>query len=83
VSETADPQQAPSRDGVKRRLIRGGIALVVFVAVAIGLVALLPGLSGVGSAIGNASPAWVCAAAGIQLVRSFSYNSCSQTSRTG
>jgi uncharacterized membrane protein YbhN (UPF0104 family) len=68
VPDTADPQQPPSRSGVKRRLIHGGIALVVFVAVAIGLVALLPGLSGVRAAIGNASPAWVLAATGIQLV---------------
>jgi hypothetical protein len=54
--------------GVKRKLIRGGIALAVLVAVVIGVVGLLPGLSGVRSAIGNASPGWVLAAAGIQMV---------------
>ena len=64
----APQQQAPTQSGVKRKLIRGGIALGVLVAVAIGVVGLLPGLSGVRSAIGSASPGWVLAAAGIQMV---------------
>jgi uncharacterized membrane protein YbhN (UPF0104 family) len=68
VPDSTEPQQAPTRAGIKRRLIHGGIALAVFVAVAIGVVGLVPGLSGVRSAIGNASVPWVLAAAGIQLV---------------
>jgi hypothetical protein len=62
------PREAPTQLGVKRKLIRGGIVLAVLVAVVIGVVGLLPGLSGVRSAIGSASVGWVLAAAGIQIV---------------
>jgi hypothetical protein len=68
VTASTDSQPAPTQTGVKRKLIRGGIVLAVLVAVAIGVVGLLPGLSGVRSAIGSASPGWVLAAAGIQMV---------------
>src|SRR6516162_761324 len=68
AAAAAPPQPAPTHAGVKRKLIRGGIAVAVLVAVAIGVVGLLPGLSGVRSAIGSASPGWVLAAAGIQMI---------------
>ena len=68
VAASTESRPAPTLTGVKRKLIRGGIALGVLVAVAIGVVGLLPGLSGVRSAIGSASPGWVLAAAGIQMV---------------
>ena len=68
AAASAPPQPAPTHAGVKRKLIRGGIALAVLVAAAIGVVGLLPGLSGVRSAIGSASPGWVLAAAGIQMI---------------
>jgi uncharacterized membrane protein YbhN (UPF0104 family) len=68
VADSTEQQQAPTYAAIKRKLIRGGIALAVFVAIAIGVVGLLPGLSGVRSAIGSASPGWVLAAAGIQLL---------------
>lgn len=61
-------QEPPTQAGLKRKLIRGGIAVAVLVAVGIGVIALVPGLQGVRSAVKGASPAWVLAAAGIQLV---------------
>ena len=61
------PAEAPTRDDLTRKLIRGGIIVAVLVAVAIGIIALLPGLSDMRSAIAGASPWWVLAAAGIQL----------------
>jgi len=45
VAASTEQQQAPTSAGVKRKLIRGGIALAVLVAVVIGVVGLLPGLS--------------------------------------
>jgi hypothetical protein len=48
--------------------VRGGIAVGVLVAVAIGIIALVPGLSGVRSAISSASPGWVAVALVLQLV---------------
>jgi uncharacterized membrane protein YbhN (UPF0104 family) len=60
--------EAPTGSGIKRRLIRGGIAVAVLVLVVIAVIALLPGLQGVRSAITSASPAWILAAVGIQLV---------------
>ena len=68
LAASTGQQQPPTDSGLKRKLIRGGIALAVLAAVAIGVVGLLPGLSGVRSAIGSASPGWVLAAAGIQVV---------------
>jgi uncharacterized membrane protein YbhN (UPF0104 family) len=68
VVASTEQQPAPTRSGVRRKLIRGGLALAVLVAVVIGVVGLLPGLSGVRSAIGSASPGWVLVAAGIQMV---------------
>jgi hypothetical protein len=44
---------APSYGAIKRKLIRGGIAVAVLIAVVIGVIALLPGLKGVRSAIGR------------------------------
>jgi uncharacterized membrane protein YbhN (UPF0104 family) len=62
------PPEAPSREGVKRKLIRGAIVVAALIAVAIGLIGLLPGLAGMRAAIADASPWWVLAGAGIQLV---------------
>jgi hypothetical protein len=62
------PEPPPTYGDLKHKLIRGGIAVAILVAVAVGLLALLPGLSGVRSAISGASPGWVVAGAGIQLV---------------
>jgi uncharacterized membrane protein YbhN (UPF0104 family) len=63
-----DATEVPRRADLKRQLVRGGIVLALLVVVAIGVVALLPGLSGVRSAIAGASGGWVAAGAGIQLV---------------
>src|SRR6516225_130203 len=68
AAAATEQQQSPTGTGVKRKLIRGGIVLAVLVAVAIGVVGLLPGLSGVRSAIESASVGWVLAAAAIQMV---------------
>jgi uncharacterized membrane protein YbhN (UPF0104 family) len=67
VAGPLEPQAPPTLGDLKHKLIRGGIAVAVLVAVAIGLLALLPGLSGVRSAIADASPYWVLAAAAITL----------------
>jgi uncharacterized membrane protein YbhN (UPF0104 family) len=69
---TAPPEEssdapASSRGGIKRKLIRGGIAAGVLVAVVVGLLTLLPGLHGVRTAIAAASGGWIVAASGIQL----------------
>jgi uncharacterized membrane protein YbhN (UPF0104 family) len=64
-----DPRdEAPTYQGIKRKLIRGGVVIALLIAVAVGVVALLPGLSGVRSAFAGASPGWVAVGAGIQLV---------------
>jgi uncharacterized membrane protein YbhN (UPF0104 family) len=69
LSEPDRPEEpAPTYGGLKHKLIRGGIAVAILVAVGVGLLALLPGLNGVRSAISGASPGWVVAGAGIQLV---------------
>jgi uncharacterized membrane protein YbhN (UPF0104 family) len=69
ASVAASGGAGPSGGGeLKRKLIRGGIAVGVLVAVAAGLMALLPGLDGLRSAIAGASLAWVAAAAGAQLL---------------
>jgi uncharacterized membrane protein YbhN (UPF0104 family) len=67
VAAPLEPQAPPTLGDLKHKLIRGGIAVVVLVAVGIGLLALLPGLSGVRSAITGASPYWVLAGAAITL----------------
>jgi hypothetical protein len=64
----AEGEEAPQTGELKRKLVRGGIVVGVLVAVAIGVIALVPGLSGVRSAIASASPGWVLAACAIQLV---------------
>jgi uncharacterized membrane protein YbhN (UPF0104 family) len=66
IAGKAEEQPAPSE--IRGKLIRGGIILVVLVAVVVGIIALVPGLSGVRSAIAGASPAWVAAAAGLQFI---------------
>lgn len=53
---------------LRRKIIRGAIGLGLVVAVAVGIFALLPGLSGVRSAIAGASGWWILAAVGIQVV---------------
>jgi uncharacterized membrane protein YbhN (UPF0104 family) len=58
----------PETGDLKHKIVRGAILLGVLVAVAVGVLALIPGLSGVRSAIAGASPWWVMAACGIQLV---------------
>ncbi len=60
--------QSPPSGDIKKKLIRGGIAAVVLVVIAIGVISLLPGLGGVRSAIAAASGGWVAGAAAIQLV---------------
>src|SRR5262245_57826756 len=67
MASREQPADAPSYGGVKRELIRGGVIVGVLVLIAVGLIALLPGLDGVRSAIAGASTGWVVAAAGIQL----------------
>jgi uncharacterized membrane protein YbhN (UPF0104 family) len=62
------PQEAPSYGDLRRKLIRGGIAVAALVAVAAGLLALLPGLDGLRDALAGASLGWVVAGAGAQLV---------------
>jgi hypothetical protein len=61
-------RRAPTHQEIERKLIRGGIVVAVLVAIEIGIIALLPGLDGMRSAIAGASPGWVLAAAGIQLL---------------
>jgi uncharacterized membrane protein YbhN (UPF0104 family) len=61
-------EEAPQTGDLKRKLVRGGIVVVVLVAIAVGIIALVPGLSGVRSAIAGASPGWVAVALAIQLV---------------
>jgi uncharacterized membrane protein YbhN (UPF0104 family) len=70
VTETpqAENDEAPQTSDLRRKLVRGGIAVGVLVVVAIGIIALVPGLSGVRSAISGASPGWVAVALVIQLV---------------
>ena len=60
--------EAPSYGDLRRKLIRGGIVVAVLVAIAAGLLALLPGLDGLRSALAEASAGWLVAGAGIQLV---------------
>ena len=60
-------EDAPETGDLKKKLIRGGIAVAVLLVLAASLIALLPGLDGVRSAIAGASTSWVVAAAGIQL----------------
>jgi uncharacterized membrane protein YbhN (UPF0104 family) len=68
ASATPDVGQGSTSSGdVKKKLIRGGIAVGVLVVAFIGIISLLPGLDGVRSAIAAASGAWVTAAAGIEL----------------
>ncbi|MGN6170775.1 MAG: lysylphosphatidylglycerol synthase transmembrane domain-containing protein, partial [Solirubrobacteraceae bacterium] len=62
-------EEAPPTYGdLKHKLVRGGIAVAVLVAVAAAVLALVPGLGTVRSAISGASPGWVLAGAGVQLV---------------
>jgi uncharacterized membrane protein YbhN (UPF0104 family) len=60
--------EPPQTGDLKRKLIRGGIVLAVLVAVAVGIVGLVPGLSGVRSAIASGSPGWVAVAVVIALI---------------
>jgi uncharacterized membrane protein YbhN (UPF0104 family) len=64
----AEPARPPETGDLKRKIVRGVILLGVLVLVVLGILALVPGLSGVRSAIAGASPWWVLAACGIQLV---------------
>jgi uncharacterized membrane protein YbhN (UPF0104 family) len=63
-----DVEETPQTSDLKRKLVRGGIVVGILVAVAVGIIALVPGLSGVRSAISSASPGWVVAAVAIQLI---------------
>jgi hypothetical protein len=47
---------APQTGDLKRKLVRGGIVVGLLVVVAVGIIARVPGLSGVRSAIAGASP---------------------------
>ena len=69
MSEAERASEPPPTFGdLKHKLIRGGIAVATLIGVGVGLLALLPGLSGVRSAISGASPGWVVPGAAIQLV---------------
>jgi len=70
VATVAQPDEAaaPTQGSLKRKLIRGAVAVGVLVAIGVCLIVLVPGLSGLRSAISDASPGWVVAAAVIQLV---------------
>ena len=68
MTTASDSDEAPQTGDLKRKIIRGGIVLGVLVAVLVGIIALLPGLSGVRSALAGASPTWILAACVIQLV---------------
>jgi uncharacterized membrane protein YbhN (UPF0104 family) len=68
AGSSAGSAEASSFGDIKRRLIRGGLVVAVLVAVAAGLMALLPGLGGLRAAVANASLAWVAAASGLQVV---------------
>ena len=68
MADVAAQAPVPDGGGLKRKLIRGGILFGVLVAVLMGLIAAVPGLAGVRSAIANASWGWVLAAFAIQLV---------------
>jgi hypothetical protein len=68
IDSGEQPPEAADRAGVKQKLIGGGVVVGVLVVVAVGVVAFLPGLEGVRSAIAAASGGWVVAAAVIQLV---------------
>lgn len=61
-------EEAPTYGGLRRKLIRGAIAVGILVVVAVSLIGLLPGLGGVRSAIAGASAGWVVAAAAFQVV---------------
>ena len=64
-----EESSADRADGdLRRKLIRGGIVFAVLVAVLVGIVAAVPGLPGVRSAVAGASSAWVLAAFGVQLL---------------
>ena len=52
----AEGEEPPQTDDLKRKLVRGGIVVCILVAVSVGIIALVPGLSGVRSAIAGASP---------------------------
>jgi uncharacterized membrane protein YbhN (UPF0104 family) len=65
VEKSASPS---SYGDVKKKLLRGGIVVGVLVAVAAGIMALLPGLGGLRSAIQDASLQWIIAAACLQAV---------------
>jgi hypothetical protein len=47
----AEGEEAPQTGDLKRKLVRGGIVVGILVAVAVRIIALVPGLSGVRSAI--------------------------------
>jgi uncharacterized membrane protein YbhN (UPF0104 family) len=64
----ANSERPPETSDLKRKIIRGAILLGVLIVVAVGILAAVPGLSGVRSAIAGASPGWILAAVGIQLV---------------
>ena len=65
---SSDPRDgAQQTSELKRKVVRGGLALGALVAVVVGIVAAVPGLEGVRSAIAGASPGWVVAAWAIQL----------------
>jgi glycosyltransferase 2 family protein len=57
----------PTYGDLKHKLIRGGIAVAILVAVGVGLLALLPGLDGIRSSISGASAGWVLAGVLSQL----------------
>ena len=67
LSPDRPPAPSSFRD-IKKKLIRGGIVVGVLVAVAVALMAFLPGLGGLRSALADVSLAGVSVAAAAQLV---------------
>src|SRR5262249_44770901 len=63
-----ESQEASTFQGIRRKLLRAGVLVAVLVGVGVGIISLVPGLCGVGSAIKSASVGWVVGAAGIQLI---------------
>ena len=68
MTESPAGGEAPEPGSLKPKLIRGGIVFGVLVVLLAGVLALVPGLSGIKSAITGASPGWIVAAFAIALV---------------
>lgn len=59
--------------GARRNLWRGLIELGILVALVVGLLLAVPGLSGVGHAVANMRPGWVAVAVGFEILSCLGY----------